>query len=338
LAKKARKKKKKIVEDLIDFRSQLAELGSRILEVSDLERKPGHALLTGVMPLDLIVSSGGGLHPGCVEFYGHEGVGKTSMALSIVRSAVAAERPSLYVDVEQGMTEELCQIFDLRANKDFILSWPDNAEAALNGAERFLRVAKKGVIIIDSIPNLLSAGEWDEKVETKSFNPVSLMLSKFAKRASAFCRRSGTILVYLNQIRDNMEKYGPSIRVPGPRAVKFACAVRVEMKVIGKLKESGENGEIIGQKVKFKTIKNRSTRPFQEAESSLIYGHGFHQGHDLCEIATMLGLKNLVNRSGAWYELMGGEKVMGQAKAAEAIVSNPDLMEKIRKGIIEASV
>jgi recombination protein RecA len=324
MAKKSNKKSKAP----INLKAQIEKLGAEFLSREQLKHKDGLHLMTGIMPLDLILTSDIGLHSGCIEIYGPEGVGKTSLVLSLIRSCKEAGIPSMFLDAEFALTDELCEIFDIVPNEDFLLKQPDDAEDALNSAELFLRCSPKSVVVIDSIAMLLAQSEWEEKVETKSFNPVTLMLSKFAKKAPKLCKKNDSLVIYLNQIRDNLSGYGSPIRVPGPRAIKFNTKIRVEMKRVGQLKESGENGEIVGHKVEFKTHKNKFARPYQKAQSSLIYGKGFHQGYDLCELTQALGLTNLISINGSWFTFFNDQRVQGQAKAAEYIIKNPDIRKK----------
>ena len=92
--------------------------------------------------------------------------------------------------------------------------------------------------------------------------------------------------------------------------------------------------EIVGHKVKFKCIKNKFGRPFQTAQSNLIYGQGFHQGYDLCDLVKAFGLKKLIQFNGSWFEFYNGEKMQGQANAADYIIENPKVEKKITDYII----
>lgn len=339
--KKSESKKTSLENSVLDLRARIEKAGSMLIKKEDMVKHDRFRMLTGILPLDLILTPDIGFTSGCAEIYGPEGVGKTSLVLSLIRSAKQQGRVALLQDVEYGITDELCQIFGVEPNVDFLLAQPDNAEAALNGVELFLRNNRNAVAIIDSIANLLSQGEMDETVQTKSFNPVTLMLSKLAKKAPKICRDNDNLLIYVNQVRDNMNSgHGPKTRVPGPRAVKFLSAWRIEMFRVGLLKEGGkseegEDGEVIGQKVGFKTIKNRTTRPFQQAMSNLIYGKGFHQGYDLIELAAAFGMKDLVERSSAWYNFYNGEKIQGINKAANYVLENADVETHLREKLVE---
>lgn len=316
------------------FEKQMEELGTHLVGKDDVKaRKGGLQVSTGILPLDLILTSESGFRHGCVEIYGAEGIGKSSLAMAMIVSEIrkGGSKPML-LDVEHAVNDSLCDIFRIVPGEDFFLAQPDNAESALNSAELFIRTCQKSVLIIDSIAMLLAGSEWEEKIETKSYNPVSLMLSKFAKKAPKLCKQSDSLVVYLNQIRDNLSGFGSPIRVPGPRAIKFNSSWRIEMSRGDALKQGEDQ---IGHKVKFKTIKNRHARPYQKATSNLIYGVGFHQGYDLIELVQNFGLSDLISRKKSWITFFDGEVVQGIPKAAEYIVDNPKVQKHIRAKVLE---
>jgi len=338
--KKKRKKKAGEKTKKVDkksgggMRARIAKLHGELLKPDSLKSKV--KLLTGVLPLDLILTPAIGLRGGgVIELYGPEGVGKSSLILALIKSAKTANIMPFLVDSEHAVNESQCEMFDIEPDKDFLMIQPDDAEQALDTAAMILTTQPKTLVIIDSIAALMAASEYEESVGTKNFNPVSQMLTKFAKMAPKLCRKNDSIVVYVNQLRANMSGYGPAWKAAGPIAVRFLTSWRVEMFPGDKLKQGGDNGEIVGHKVKFRCIKNKFGRPFQTAQSSLIYGQGFHQGYDLCDLVKAFGLKQFIQFNSSWFEFYNGEKVQGQANAADYIIENPKVERKIRDGIIE---
>lgn len=313
------------------IRSRIAKLHGELLNPEGLKSKV--RLLTGVLPLDLILTPAVGLRGGgVIEVFGKEGVGKSSLILAIIKSAKAAGIMPFLADAEHAVNESQCEIFDIEPNKDFLMIQPDDAEQALDTAAMVLTTQPRSVVIIDSIAALMAGSEYQESVGTKNFHPTSQMLTKFAKMAPKLCRRNDSLVVYVNQLRANTTGYGPDWKPAGPAAVRYLTTWRVEMSPGDKLKQGDE---IIGHKVKFKCIKNKFGRPFQTAQSNLIYGQGFHQGYDLCDLAKAFGLKKLIQFNGSWFEFYNGEKMQGQANAADYIIENPKVEQRIRDRIIE---
>ncbi len=329
--KKVGKKTKKVdKESGGGMRARIAKLHGELLNPEGLKSKV--RLQTGVLPLDLILTPAVGLRGGgVIEVFGKEGVGKSSLILAMIKSAKAANIMPFLVDAEHAVNESQCEIFDIEPDKDFLMIQPDDAEQALDTAAMILTTQPKTLVIVDSIAALMAGSEYNESVGTKNFHPTSQMLTKFAKMAPKLCRRNDSLVVYVNQLRANTSGYGPDWKPAGPAAVRYLTTWRVEMSPGDKLKQ-GE--EIVGHKVKFKCIKNKFGRPFQTAQSNLIYGQGFHQGYDLCDLVKAFGLKKLIQFNGSWFEFFDGEKVQGQASAADYIIEHPEVEEKIRDTII----
>lgn len=334
--KKAGKKTKKVdkkSDGSGSVRSLVAKLHGELLDFKGLNSQV--RVRTGVLPLDLILTPDVGLRGGgVIELFGKEGVGKSSLILSLIREAKAIGMMPFLADVEHAVNESQCEIFGIEPNKDFLMIQPDDAEQALDTAAMILTTQPKTLVIIDSIAALVAGSEYSESVGTKNFHPTSQMLTKFAKMAPKLCRRNDSLVVYVNQLRANTSGYGPAWKPAGPAAVRYLTSWRVEMSPGDKLKQGGEDGEIVGHKVKFKCIKNKFGRPFQTAQSNLIYGQGFHQGYDLCDLVKAFGLKNLIQFNGSWFEFYNGEKLQGQANAANYIIENPKVEKKITDYII----
>lgn len=338
---KKKRKKKTTGTETVDASSfiekQFEELGTHLVSRDAVRAKEGaFNVRTGILPLDLILTPEAGFRNGCVEIYGPEGIGKSSLAMAMISSAARvkdASKPML-IDVEHAVNDSLCDIFGIVPREDFFLAQPDNAEAALNTAELFLRSCPRALLIIDSIAMLMASSEWEEKAEDKSYAPVSIMLTKFAKKAPKLCKASDSLVVYLNQIRANLSGYGSPTRIPGPAAIKFNVSWRIEMKK-GEKSALKQGEDQIGHKVTFRTIKNRFARPYQKATSNLIYGAGFHQGYDLIELAQAFGRKDLIARKGAWVTFYDDHTEQGLQKAADYIVDNPEVREHLEKEILE---
>jgi recombination protein RecA len=329
--KKSKNKEKKAVSTIkgpVDLVAEIEKLGASFTK----DLRSTTRVSTGILPLDMVLTPEGGFGVGCAEIFGPECVGKTSLVLSMLQKCKEIKRVAFLVDVEFRLTESMCNIWGLVPGKDFLLKQPDDAEDALNSIERFLRVAKDGVVILDTIAVLLSNADWEDVVEGQNYNPATRHLDRLAKKVNKLCKNNNHVLIFLNQIRDNMKSYGSDIRVPGPRSVKHATSWRVSMFPGDKIKDKGD---IVGHKVKFKVEKNNFTRPYQTAESTLIYGRGFHAGFDLIELSSAFGLQ-LFEMSNSRYVFYDDHKAHGIMNAANYVMDTPNVKSHFVQQIQEA--
>ena len=110
----------------------------------------------------------------------------------------------------------------------------------------------------------------------------------------------------------------------GGMTLKFYASVRIELKRIGQLKH-GE--EIIGNRVKAKTVKNKVAPPFKGVEYDIYYNEGISQFSDV--IKTGLSLE-VIKKSGS--TIMFGEQKLGvgMGQSKQFLRENSEILEKIK--------
>lgn len=117
--------------------------------------------------------------------------------------------------------------------------------------------------------------------------------------------------------------YGNPETTPGGRALKFYSSVRLDVRRTEQLKAGGE---VIGNRVRVKVVKNKVAPPFKEAEFDIMYGQGVSRLGEILDLGSKL---DIVQKSGAWFNY--GEIRLGQGRdnAKEYLRQNPELAEEI---------
>jgi recombination protein RecA len=81
-------------------------------------------------------------------------------------------------------------------------------------------------------------------------------------------------------------------------------------------------------------VKNKIAPPFREAEFDIMYNQGISKEGDVLDLATA---KEIVNKSGAWFEY-GGQKIgQGREAAKNYLRENPKVLEEVSQKVRTAA-
>jgi recombination protein RecA len=79
-------------------------------------------------------------------------------------------------------------------------------------------------------------------------------------------------------------------------------------------------------------VKNKVAPPFKEVEFDLIHGEGISREGDVLDLAAE---KNIVEKSGTWYNY-GGQRIgQGRENAKQFLKENPKVLEQMEKELLE---
>ena len=121
--------------------------------------------------------------------------------------------------------------------------------------------------------------------------------------------------------------FGNPETTTGGRALKFYSSVRMDVRRTETLKQGGE---MVGNHVRVKIVKNKIAPPFKEAEFDIMFGKGISREGDILDLATKI---DLVNKSGAWYAYNGEKIGQGRENAKSYLTAHPEIMEEIEEKV-----
>lgn len=291
-----------------------------IFKLGDTTQLDIMRLPTGFIGLDRIL--GGGMPKGrIIEIFGQESSGKTTLCQHIIAAAQAAGGICAYIDLEHAIEPKYMTACAVDVNQLYI-SQPDTGEIALEIVEALVRSNTLDVIVVDSVAALLPQAEAQGEMGDAHMGLQARLMSQAMRKLSGPVKRSGTILIFINQIRSKIGGYGNPDVTSGGNSLKFYASVRLDLRKIKTLKKADA---AYADLVRVKVVKNKTAPPFQEVELLSNYGTGFSKAADLLTTAVNLAI---IDKSGSWYTY-GSVKKQGEVAMIEFLNEEPATFTEI---------
>ncbi len=291
---------------------------------------PIEVIPSGSLALDLALGVGGIPRGRFTEIFGPESSGKTTLAQHIIAEAQKQGGIAAYIDAEHALDPAYAASCGVRL-QDLFISQPDTGEQALEIAEALIRSGAVDVIVVDSVAALAPKAEIEGDMGEPHVGLQARLMSQALRKLAAAVGRSGTAMIFLNQLREKVGiVYGNPEVTPGGRALKFYSSIRIDLRRAENIKH---DTEVVGSHVKAKVVKNKVAPPFRTAEFDIMFDHGISKEGNLIDLGLELGL---ITKSGAFLSYADTRLGQGRENARQYLVQNPELAQKIEE-LIRAS-
>jgi len=288
---------------------------------------PIAAIPTGSLALDLALGIGGIPRGRITEIFGPESSGKTTLAQHIIAEAQKTGGTVAYIDAEHALDPSYAAKCGVNVN-DLLISQPDTGEQALEITEALVRSSAVDVIIIDSVAALVPRAEIEGDMGDPQMGLQARLMSQALRKLAAAIGRSGTAVVFINQLREKVGiVFGNPEVTTGGRALKFYSSTRIDLRRAEIIKQGNE---AIGNRVRAKVVKNKVAPPFRTAEFDIMFDHGISKEGNLLDIGLELGL---VSKAGAFFSYGDTRLGQGRESAKQHLIQNPELAQEIEQKI-----
>jgi recombination protein RecA len=214
---------------------------------------------------------------------------------------------------------------------DLLVSQPDSGEEALTICETLARSRALDVIVIDSVAALVPRAELEGDMGMATMGMQARLMSQALRKLAAIMAKAKTTCVFTNQLREKVGvMFGSPETTPGGKALKFYASVRIDIRRREQLKDS--TGQVIGNHVKTKIVKNKVAPPFAEAEFDIMYNQGINWEGSVIDAGLRFGV---LGKKGAWIQHEGELIGQGVAAAQKTLVDKPELCELIVKQVMD---
>ena len=282
---------------------------------------------TGSISLDLALGLGGFPKGRIIEIYGPESSGKTTVALHAVAEVQKRGGIAGFIDAEHALDPVYARNIGVNID-DLYISQPDSGEQALEICETMVRSGAVDIVIVDSVAALVPKAEIDGDMGDSHVGLQARLMSQALRKLTAVVSKTDCIVIFINQLREKIGvMFGNPETTTGGRALKFYSSVRLDVRRIESLKQSGE---VIGNRTRVKIVKNKIAPPFKEAEFDIMFGQGISKEGDILDLASNL---DIIQKSGAWFAYNGEKIGQGRENAKQYLKDNPLICEEIEKKI-----
>ena len=285
---------------------------------------------TGSLGLDVALGVGGIPKGRIIEIYGPESSGKTTVALHVIAEVQKRGGIAGFIDAEHALDPVYAKNIGVNIDELYI-SQPDCGEQALEITETMVRSGAVDIVVVDSVAALVPKAEIEGDMGDSHMGLQARLMSQALRKLTSIVNKSNCIVIFINQLRQKIGvMFGNPETTTGGNALKFYASVRLDVRRIETLKQSGE---MTGNRVRVKVVKNKVAPPFKDAEFDIMFGKGISREGDLLDLAAE---QNIVVKSGAWYAYQGEKIGQGRENAKQFLIENPPIFSEIDAKVREA--
>lgn len=278
---------------------------------------------TGSLELDLALGIGGIPKGRIIEIYGPESSGKTTVTLHMIAEAQKQGGVAAFIDAEHALDPLYAGNIGVDTD-NLILAQPDTGEQALEIVDALVRSAAVDIIVIDSVAALVPKAEITGEMGDSHMGLQARLMSQALRKLTAIVKKSNTTVIFINQLRMKIGvMFGNPETTTGGNALKFYASVRLDVRRIDSIKE---NGEVIGNRVKVKVVKNKVAPPFKLAEFDIMYGEGISIAGSILDSAVNA---EIIKKAGAWFSYEGEKLGQGRQNVKNYLQDNPEIMAEV---------
>lgn len=282
---------------------------------------------TGSLSLDLALGLGGIPKGRIIEIYGPESSGKTTVTLHMIAEVQKRGGIAGFIDAEHALDPVYAKNIGVDIDNLYI-SQPDCGEQALEITETMVRSGAIDIVVVDSVAALVPKAEIDGDMGDSHVGLQARLMSQALRKLTAVISKSNCTVIFINQLREKVGvMFGNPETTTGGRALKFYSSVRLDVRRVEALKQSGE---VVGNRTRVKVVKNKIAPPFKEAEFDIMFGEGISKVGDILDLAAE---NNIINKSGAWYAYEGNKIGQGRENAKNYLKENPAVCEEVEKKV-----
>jgi recombination protein RecA len=302
-----------------------------VMRLGDKQVTEVETIPSGSLSLDIALGVNGFPKGRVVEIYGPESSGKTTLAIHAIAECQKLGGIAAMIDAEHAFDRFYAQSLGVDT-ENLLISQPDNGEQALEIAENLIRSGAIDIIVIDSVAALVPRSEIEGEMGDSKMGLQARLMSQAMRKLTATIGKTGCCCIFINQLREKIGvMFGNPETTTGGNALKFYASIRLDIRKTGSAIKDKE-GNVVGNHVKVKVVKNKLAPPFRIALFDITYGAGISKTGEIIDIGVD---EDIIQKSGAWYSYAGAKIAQGREGAKQFLLDNPEVSWEIEQKIKE---
>lgn len=302
-----------------------------IMRLGDKQAVEVDVIPSGSLGLDIALGCYGFPKGRIIEIYGPESSGKTTLAIHAVAECQKKGGIAAIVDAEHAFDRFYAEALGVDVN-NLLISQPDNGEQALEIAENLIRSGAVDILVVDSVAALVPRAEIEGEMGDSKMGLQARLMSQAMRKLTANIGRTGCCCIFINQLREKIGvMFGNPETTTGGNALKFYASVRLDIRKSGAALKD-KDGNVFGNQVKVKVVKNKLAPPFRVATFDIIFGQGISKAGEIIDLGSDY---DIIQKSGAWYSYNGAKIAQGRDSAKQFLMDNPEVALEIENKVKE---
>ena len=302
-----------------------------IMKLGDKKVLDVDTISTGSLGVDIALGVGGFPRGRVVEIYGPESSGKTTLAIHAIAECQKKGGIAAFIDAEHAFDRAYAEALGVDT-ANLLISQPDHGEQALEITENLIRSGAIDIIVIDSVAALVPRSELEGEMGDSKMGLQARLMSQALRKLTGTIGRTGCCCIFINQLREKIGvMFGNPETTTGGNALKFYASMRIDIRKNGSAIKD-KDGNITGNHVKVKVVKNKVAPPFRTAEFDIMYGEGISKRGEIIDLGSDMGI---LEKSGAWFSYEATKIAQGREAAKQFLADNPEVANEIETKIKE---
>lgn len=300
-----------------------------IMKLGDKQVVDVDTISSGSLGLDIALGIGGFPRGRVVEIYGPESSGKTTLAIHAIAECQKKGGIAAFIDAEHAFDRFYADSLGVDT-ENLLISQPDNGEQALEITENLIRSGAIDIIVVDSVAALVPRSEIEGEMGDSKMGLQARLMSQAMRKLTATIGRTGCCCIFINQLREKIGvMFGNPETTTGGNALKFYASMRLDIRRSGSAIKDKE-GNVVGNPVKVKIVKNKLAPPFRIATFDIMFGEGISKTGEIVDLGVDC---DIIQKSGAWYSYGNTKIAQGREAAKQFMLDNPEVAEEIEKKV-----